>query len=343
LSHARATDLLFRIGHEDFSRLPSTKTVTGKQIFSCLLPKDFTFDGVAKNKQKITIRNGLLTAGVMDSLSLGSGKGFLIRKLHKDYGHVFTAEFIGKVARLGIEALSDLGFSAAISDADLPTEARQRIADIIAKANVQVTDLIVQMRAGDLESLPGRNVEETLEVKVMEILNKARNSCGDVVSQVANKKSGMLVMTESGAKGNMVNIAQMASSVGQQAISGKRISRGYANRTLSCFAENDLGSEARGFIANSFKSGLTPNEFFFASMTGRDSLMDTALRTPKSGYLYRRLENSMQDLKIGYDLSVRDANEHIIQFKYGDDGVDVSKSEGGAINVKQIISKVLSN
>ena len=84
------------------------------------------------------------------------------------------------------------------------------------------------------------------------------------------------------------------------------------------------------------------HEFFFMSMTGRDSQMDTALRTPKSGYLYRRLANAMQDLKIEYDDTVRDASKKIVQFRYGEDSIDVSKSEGGIINVKNIIHSVVS-
>jgi DNA-directed RNA polymerase subunit A' len=88
---------------------------------------------------------------------------------------------------------------------------------------------------------------------------------------------------------------------------------------------------------NSFKSGLKPHEMFFMAMTGRDSMMDTALRTPKSGYLYRRLANALQDLKVEYDETVRDAGGKIIQFNYGEDSIDVSRSEGGRINVKHII------
>lgn len=99
--------------------------------------------------------------------------------------------------------------------------------------------------------------------------------------------------------------------------------------------------EAHGFVTNSFKSGLKPQELFFMAMTGRDGLMDTALRTPKSGYLYRRLANAMQDLKIEYDYTVRDASGKIVQFVYGEDGVAVSRSEGGRINVKNIITDVL--
>lgn len=122
---------------------------------------------------------------------------------------------------------------------------------------------------------------------------------------------------------------------------GKRIENGFSNRTLSAFKKGDLSPEARGFIRDGFKSGLTPAEFFFGSMTGRDSLMDTALRTPKSGYLYRRLANAMQDLRSEYDGTVRDASKKIVQFAYGEDGIDVSKSENGKINVKRIIGSVI--
>ena len=122
---------------------------------------------------------------------------------------------------------------------------------------------------------------------------------------------------------------------------GKRINIGFKDRTLSSFKANDLVPEAHGFIRSGFKKGLTPAEFFFASMTGRDSLMDTALRTPKSGYLYRRLANAMQDLRVEYDHTVRDAGGKIVQFSYGEDSIDVSRSEGGSVNVKRIIKEAL--
>jgi len=129
----------------------------------------------------------------------------------------------------------------------------------------------------------------------------------------------------------------MAACVGQQALRGGRIDKGYTSRSLSCFKKNDLGAVPRGFIGVGFKDGLKPHEMFFMAMTGRDSLMDTALRTPKSGYLYRRLANAMQDLKIEYDFTVRDASKKIVQFNYGEDCLDVSKTEGGKLNVKEII------
>ena len=117
----------------------------------------------------------------------------------------------------------------------------------------------------------------------------------------------------------------MACSVGQQSLWSKRISFGYNDRTLSFFKKGDLSPKAHGFIKSSFFKGLQPTEFFFGAITGRDSLMDTALRTPKSGYLHRRLVSALQDLKVEYDQTVRDASENIVQFQYGGDGKDVSK------------------
>ncbi|MFT7615648.1 MAG: DNA-directed RNA polymerase subunit A' [Candidatus Woesearchaeota archaeon] len=342
LSRKKAIQLLYRIRHSDFSRLPKKDVVTGKEIASCVLPPDFSFKGFTKNKEEIEIKDGQLIKGVLDSANLGGGKGMLLRSIHKKYGATLAADLISKFLRLGIEVLQIRGLSVAISDADLPIVAQKEIKSIIESSKDAVDDFIAKFAAGTLDALPGRSTAETVELRIMEALNKARNNCGEVVAKHASKQTGMSVMSSSGARGNIINLSQIASVVGQQSLRGKRISHGYKDRTLSCFARNDLSSNARGFIGNSFKSGLEPYEFFFAAMTGRDALMDTALRTPRSGYLYRRLENSMQDLKIGYDYSVRDANEKIIQFKYGEDALDVSKTEGGRINVKKIVGEVLS-
>ena len=192
-----------------------------------------------------------------------------------------------------------------------------------------------------MQAFPGKTLEETLELRILELLNNTRNTIGKIVSEFVNEKNPTIIMVNSGAKGNLLNLAQMSSCVGQQSLRGQRIGNGYYKRTLSMFKKNDFSADARGFIGGGFKDGLKPYEFFFGAMTGRDSLMDTALRTPKSGYLYRRLANALQDLKIEYDHTVRDANKSIIQFRYGEDGIDVSKSENGTINVKKIVERVV--
>jgi len=199
--------------------------------------------------------------------------------------------------------------------------------------------LIQNFKEGKLEPYPGRGVEETLELNILERLNNARNKTGQIVQDNADKKAGLTIMIDSGARGKNLNLAQMSACIGQQALRGGRISKGYKGRTLTHFKIGELSPDARGFIKDGFKKGMAPHEYFFSAMTGRDSLMDTALRTPKSGYLYRRLANALQDIKVEYDDTVRDAAEKIIQFIYSDDGIDVSKSEGGVVNVNRIIQE----
>lgn len=336
-----AIQLLSSIGIENFHDLPKKEIIKGSEIFSVLIPKDFDFLGKAKDGTKVVIEKGKLIEGFMDSANLGSGSGLMIRNLHKKYGSKKALEILGQIFRLGIKTLLYYGFTAAFSDTDLKPENKNEIDEIIKNAEKKVDELIDIYYNGELDTYPGRTKEETLEIKILEVLNKARNDAGRVVSKSLDKTKNTLIMVISGARGNIVSLAQMTAIVGQQSLRGKRIERGYKNRTLSCFKTKDLRADARGFIKNSFKKGMHPAEFFFMAMTGRDSLMDTALRTPKSGYLYRRLANALQDLKVEYDNTVRNASRKVVQFQFGEDGIDVSKSEAGKINIKRIIDTVL--
>ncbi len=344
-----AVDLLARSGVMNFDRLPDKKAITGKDVFSVVLPDDFDFLGDSRTSRKkgrddptyVVIRKGKLEQGVIDAANVGQGAGIMLRVIHKKYGPERTVEILGQFLRLGINALLKYGFSTSISDTDLPADVLQRIDDVAHKAEADSEELITQYHGKQLEAFPGKTARETLELRILEVLNKARNEIGNIVTEHAKQGTGTIVMATSGARGNPINMAQIAACVGQQAMRGKRIDIGYMNRSLSCFQKNDMMPAARGFIRNGFKSGLNPSEFFFAAMTGRDSLMDTALRTPKSGYLYRRLANALQDLRVDYDSSVRDASGKLVQFRYGEDGVDVSKSEGGSLNVRRIIRSVV--
>tara|TARA_Y100000310_G_scaffold93787_2_gene91321 strand:- start:1221 stop:4016 length:2796 start_codon:yes stop_codon:yes gene_type:complete len=340
LSRNQAVDLLAAVGIDNFSRLPRKENVDGKEVFSVLIPEDFTFTGKTREDEEVTIKGGKLIEGYMDRANLGEGSGLLLRNIHKKYGKDFTIDLLGKIFRLGIEVLLRTGFTSAISDTDLPENARLKVQETLENARKEVNNLINMFKDNKLESFPGKTLEESLELRILEVLNNARNETGQIVEDFASQSSHTMIMAKSGARGNLLNLAQMAACVGQQAMRGKRIEKGFDDRTLSTFKKVDLSSEARGFISNGFKTGLTPTEFYFGAMTGRDSLMDTALRTPKSGYLYRRLANAMQDLKVEYDGTVRDASNKIIQFDYGEDGIDVSKSEKGFINVKRIIKSI---
>ena len=335
LPRNEAIDLLYAIGIEDFKKFKKD-IISGKEIFSAVLPSDFNY-----KDDNMIIKNGVLKEGVIDKSKLGGDTGMLLRSYHKLYGKEKTLEFLYKIQKLGVEVLKKYGFTSAISDMDLPQEIISEVHFILEKADKDVKNLIKDFNEGKLETYPGRTLEETLELKILGTLNNARNESGKLVQKNAKMDTHTLIMALSGARGNFLNLAQITACVGQQALRGKRIEKGYKNRTLSNFKENELAPKARGFISRGFKEGLQPHEFFFMSMTARDSLMDTALRTPKSGYLYRRLANALQDVKVEYDHTVRDSTKTIIQFTYGEDGIDVSKSEAGKINVQKIIKEVI--
>jgi len=136
----------------------------------------------------------------------------------------------------------------------------------------------------------------------------------------------------------------MAGCVGQQAVQGERINRGYEDRTLSHFKQDDLSADAHGFVEASYRSGLGPKEFFFHAMGGREGLVDTAVRTSKSGYLQRRLINALSELETQYDGTVRDTSDTIVQFEFGEDGtspVRVSSDEENSVDVDGIADRVL--
>ena len=336
LSREEAIDLLYNAGVDDFSKLPNKEKIDGKEVFSVLLPDDFNFVGKDKGGNDVSIENGKLKTGLMDKANLGQESGLMLRNIYEKYGPSYTAGLLGRISQLGITVLARRGFSMGIGDLDLTPEAAEEITQAIDGSEKQAHKLIDDFHAGKLHPLPGRDIAETLELELLLALNKARNKGGDIaVKQSGN--SAALDMAKSGARGNPLQIAQMIALVGQQALRGKRIDHGFKGRTLSYFKRDDLSPKARGFIKNNFRSGLLPHEFFFGAMTGRDALMDTALRTPKSGYLYRRLSNAMQDLKVEYDYSVRDASGRVVQFSYGEDALDVSKTKKGSLDIQKVI------
>lgn len=343
LSREEAIEILYSIGIKDFSTLKSTKMLEGRDVFSVILPNDLNFISTSREKHDVIIKNGKLIEGVIDKATIGEDNGMLIRRLHAVYGEDMGMEIINKIFRLGIEILLRKGFTSAISDTDLSKEVIAKNKERIVYVENKIKEIIDDYEKGKLELLPGMNEKQTVETLILRQLNQLRDKIGEIVYENVSDDNPTIIMARSGARGNFLNLAQMSAMVGQQAMGESRINIGYTGRTLSLFKEGDLSPESRGFIKNGYKQGLTPVEFFFHSITGRDSLMDTALRTPKSGYLYRRLANALQDMRVEYDGTVRDASGKIVQYIFGDDGLDISKTEGGKINVQRIIREVKAN
>jgi DNA-directed RNA polymerase subunit A' len=264
-----AIQLLMSIGIYDESRfLKFGDRVSGKDIFSALLPEELDFVGNSKDDSSVIIKKGRLTKGIIDKITIGEENGTLIRSIYSKYGDEVGINFMSNVFRLGIATLLKLGFTTSIADHDLPTKIIEKNEKEIKDAYARVDQIISDYKAGKLEPLPGNTLEETLEIKIVEVLNKVRNNIGNNVSvNLPEEGNHSLIMVKAGARGNMLNLSMMSSCVGQQAMGGRRIEGGYRGRTLSVFKVGDKGPEAKGFVEKGYKQGMKPTEYFFSAMT----------------------------------------------------------------------------
>lgn len=335
-----AVELLFAAGFDDLDRINFGKEVTGAEIFSVILPQDVNFIGKSKSG-RVRIENGKLVEGIIDKKTIGDGGGTLLRHLHKNYGPELLLKAVSNMFNLGIQTLKKTGLTVSMGDFDVPKEVEREIEDVNDRIFKEIDAVMKAYESGKLERMTGLTVNQTLEIKMLQLLNSIRDECMKIVMERLEHNTGLMLMADSGARGNALSIVQMHAGFGQQSLRGQRISRGFAGRTLSSFKKGDISPAARGYIKSSLRKGLKPHEVFFGNITGRDGLMDTALRTPKTGYLYRRMASAMLDLVVNEDLSVRNENGVIVQFKYGDDGVDVAKTISGAFDVKSIVENTL--
>jgi DNA-directed RNA polymerase subunit A' len=335
---------------------PKGEKWTGKEIFSLLLPDNMNMVYKAeicrkcdecikqecKNDAYVVIEDGQLKMGVIDDKAFGSFAGKILDSVVKEYGTDKAREFLDSATKLAISGVMTRGFTTSTDDEEIPQEAKERIEELLSRAENKVEQLIEAYNNEELEALPGRSLEETLEMKIMQELGEARDKSGVIAESYFDiNKNHAVIMALTGARGSMLNLTQIAACVGQQSVRGGRIERGYSERTLPHFQKGELGAKARGFVHSSYKSGLDPLEFFFHAMGGREGLVDTAIRTAQSGYMQRRLVNALQDLSVRPDGTVRDNRGVIIQTMYGEDRVDPAKSDYGKIvDIDRVIDEI---
>ncbi|MFO7872601.1 MAG: DNA-directed RNA polymerase subunit A', partial [Candidatus Undinarchaeales archaeon] len=316
------------------------KEVDGKQLFSLFIPDNVNITFKSRDGSDVVIEDGKLVKGAIDDKAVGAMAGELIEEILRKDGQDAVRDFLDGITRLAIAYLDTKGFTTGIDDEDLPEDVREEINKVLVKSEKNVDKLIKKYRDGKFKPSKGKSVKDTLEEQIMVELNKSRNKAGKLAEKALKEDNFALSMAKTGARGSLLNITQMSACIGQQAVRGKRILRGYRGRTLPHFESGELGAKSRGFIKSSYKSGMDPIEFFFHAMGGRESLTDTAMRTPKSGYLQRRLINAMQDVVVDYNELVKEGHGTIVQFKYGEDGVNPAKSDRGQIDLERIIEDV---
>jgi len=347
---AIALDILGQIGYS--GELPKESVIDGVagfyglELFSLIVPGGFNLRYTSRSQDNVVVESGNILSGTLDKRAIGAEDGRLLDAVVQTHGTTVGAKFLNDMTKLTIGACTAMGFTTGIDDEDLPTAARELITLRNAEASQAVDDELEKFGTDGrkYETRPGRTPSETLEENILGILDQCKAETGTVAKEHLADNNPAVMMAVSGARGSMDNLAMMAGSIGQPKVRGKRLERGYNDRVLAHFRRGVKGAKEKGFVASSFKRGLEPTEFFMLSVSGRESLVDTAVRTSKSGYMQRRLINAMDDLKVWKDgqHSVRNTAHRIIQFQYGEDGVDPCRSlKGEPINVDQILDDVI--
>ncbi|XP_034655414.1 DNA-directed RNA polymerase III subunit RPC1 [Drosophila subobscura] len=312
---------------------------TGKQIFSLLMRpntdshirlnmvnkgRNYTKNmDLCNNDSWIHIRNSELMCGVMDKATMGSGtKQCIFYLLLRDFGEAHATKAMWRLARITSYFIQNLGFSFGISDVTPSQKLLHHKELLLERGYAKCNDYIENLKSGTLQCQPGCTPQETLESAMLRELSGIREQAAKTCFAELHPTNSALIMALSGSKGSNINISQMIACVGQQAISGKRVPNGFENRALPHFDRHSAIPAARGFVQNSFYSGLTPTEFFFHTMAGREGLVDTAVKTAETGYLQRRLVKCLEDLVVHYDGTVRNAVSEMVDTIYGGDGLD---------------------
>lgn len=303
---------------------------SGRQVISQLLPP-IHMDMANSSKKKVVIRDGQVLEGQIDKAIFSKASRGIIHMTYNDYGSKETTNLIDSLQNTIEQFLVYNGFSVGISDLIADQTTKEEMDKKIQARKTEIEALLLQIHQDLFDNNTGKTNRDELEDKVFGILNKATELAGEIGQASLSAENRMTAMVRAGSKGGPINIAQMIACVGQQNIEGKRIPYGFEDRTLPHFKKYDDGAEARGFIENSFISGLTPTEFFFHAMSGREGLIDTAVKTADTGYIQRQLVKAMEDLVIQNDGTVRDANMNILQFHYGEDGINSTKIESQSL------------
>ena len=315
--------------------LPNGK-YSGQQVLSQLLPPlniemgnaGYDKESDSKDSHKyVKIVQGQIQQGQIDSdIYMKPGKG-IVHVTYNDYGPAETTMLLDSIQRVVEDFLVLDGFSVGISDLVADEGTLKVIQDTIRQRKKELEEIQTLVHSDLFENNTGKTNQQEFEDQAFSVLNSATADAGKSVKNSLTRENRLVAMVASGSKGGEINIAQMIACLGQQSIEGKRIPNGLTDRTLPHYKKYDDGAEARGFIESSFIRGLTPQEFFFHAMTGREGLIDTAVKTADTGYIQRQLVKALEDIVVQHDGTVRDANMNILQFHYGEDSIMATKLE----------------
>lgn len=285
-------------------------------LFQHLFPPDFNVTYPPPSNLKIS--RGKIISGYFDKASLGSSKNAIVRLLRMEYDKHVASKFIDNLQFVTNAWLEQNPFSIGIADCLIDEQSKLTIEHLVEKYFIEA-------------SVIGKSIYDSKikEFRVNMTLNKAKDLGLKIAKEAFSPTNNFLDTVLSGSKGDFFNIAQITGLLGQQNLSNQRPVATLTNgkRTLIHYpfvTRKNQQFESRGFVSSSFIKGLTPKEMWFHATTGREGMINTAMKTARSGYLQRSCVKLNEDLKVEYDGTVRDAGGAIFQFMYGGHGFDPS-------------------
>jgi DNA-directed RNA polymerase I subunit RPA1 len=313
----------------------------GLTLFSkAKVPGDRWYEGCEEGE--VIFHKGYLACGILDKNQIGPTEFGFVHSVYEVYGPAAAGRLLSILGRLLTKLLHMRAHTCGMDDLRLTPEGNKQRRETLDKSHVVGRELAVEyvgLKEGEFR-------EKELKTRLEEVYRdedkhrtldlKANSSTQSFTSRVIRQclpdglekefpRNSFQAMTVSGAKGSDVNASQISCLLGQQVLEGRRVPVMVSGKTLPCFKPYETDVRAGGYITDRFLTGIRPQEYYFHCMAGREGLIDTAVKTSRSGYLQRCLIKGMEGIKVNYDNTVRDSDGSLIQFLYGEDGLDVAK------------------
>jgi DNA-directed RNA polymerase II subunit RPB1 len=319
--------------------LDMDKEYTGQEVFSHIIPKGI--NNIKKNdKGEITfqIKDGQLLTGLLDKSSLSTAKNSIIHFIWDKYGPNKTREFIDDAQKLILNFLLLRGMTISFRDSFLDKDFEGKIKKLLDNTVLENKYLLTQYE-NDIDQISPLIIEADLNAR----MSVVGNDVGGTIKKNLNVSNLFWAIVSSGAKGTETNLQQMTACIGQQSIEGRRMMKKVEGRTMIYFHKDDDTPEARGFTRSSLLDGLKGYEAFIFTTAGREGLIDTAIKTAQTGYLQRKLIKGLEDLSIKYDGTNRNSRGVVIQYVYGENGINQACQTEIKLNTMEMDNKKLED
>jgi RNA polymerase Rpb1, domain 5/RNA polymerase Rpb1, domain 4/RNA polymerase Rpb1, domain 3 len=303
--------------------------------------------GKGSSEDQVVFMNGELLCGTLDKSAFGASDFGLVHSVYELYGADVAGRLLGILSRLFTNFLQLRAFTCRMDDLALTVEGNAKRAEILRDGEDLGTEGAME-NFPSLSDIPEDEKPAALSRLLREVLRDDEKMAGldmtvksrlrELTKSIADAvmphgllrkfpHNNMQTMTQSGAKGSAVNAQQISCALGQQELEGRRVPVMVSGKTLPSFKAFETKAIAGGYVASRFLTGIKPQEFFFHCMAGREGLIDTAVKTSRSGYLQRSLIKHLEDICVHYDNTVRGGDGSVYQFHYGGDALDVTKQK----------------